>query len=329
VNCLVIMPFDHGFDDVYAAIKTAVGNIPRNTPIRCFRIDEARPAGRITERLLTELRSSSVCIADLTGSKPNVMWEVGYAMALEKPLLIITQKLSDMPFDLKDMQNIEYDRNHLSHTLGKPLTQLMVDTLTAAVERPRQSATRSEDALNESSVQMLQIELAELKGMVGELVRAWNPSARQAGASEGATMPDGLSSLSRFEGAWLNIESGSHLHAKVVNGDLLVPYCFGGDDHLTGVYYGWTRIGEYWFARFAWAAEDISGFAFLKEESADSLVGAWWLDEEVAELPNAPPERSGVPARLQRLHGAETPGWAQRVFVEANRGDVIARLARP
>ena len=83
-------------------------------------MDESRPAGRITDRLLGELQSAAFCVADLTGNKANVMWEVGYAMALAKPMIIITQNLEDLPFDLKDMQSLRYDRNNLSRSLEKP-----------------------------------------------------------------------------------------------------------------------------------------------------------------------------------------------------------------
>src|SRR5688500_18373493 len=106
MNCFVIMPFSREFDDVYAVIKTSVEGALSTSGGRCFRLDEARPAGRITDRLLTELQAASLCVADLTGNSPNVMWEVGYAMAMNKPMIIITQGLRELPFDLKDMQSL-------------------------------------------------------------------------------------------------------------------------------------------------------------------------------------------------------------------------------
>ncbi len=101
MNCFVIMPFSREFDDVYLAIKSGAESALASRAGRCFRLDEARPAGRITERLLTELRTASICIADLTGNKPNVMWEVGFAMALNKPVIIVTQNRAELPFDIK------------------------------------------------------------------------------------------------------------------------------------------------------------------------------------------------------------------------------------
>lgn len=97
MNFFVIMPFATDFDDVYAVIKATVESSTTDAKGRCFRLDESRPAGRITDRLLTELRSATICIADLTENKPNVMWELGFAMALEKPVIIVTQSVATMP----------------------------------------------------------------------------------------------------------------------------------------------------------------------------------------------------------------------------------------
>jgi nucleoside 2-deoxyribosyltransferase len=88
MNCFVIMPFAREFDDVYATIQSAVERACKDNSLLCFRLDENRQAGRITARLVQEIESASLCIADLTGSKPNIMWEVGYAMALRKPTIL-------------------------------------------------------------------------------------------------------------------------------------------------------------------------------------------------------------------------------------------------
>src|SRR6476469_6130066 len=131
MNCFVIMPFAQEFDDVYAIIKTSVESVTSAFGGKCFRLDEARPAGRITQRLLQELEAADLCIADITGCKPNVMWELGYAMALAKPTIIVTEHAADLPFDIKDMQSLEYQRARLSVSLGEPLKRMVVDTLQA------------------------------------------------------------------------------------------------------------------------------------------------------------------------------------------------------
>ncbi len=128
------MPFASEFDDVYATIKGVIESSTMTQNGRCFRLDDARPAGRITDRLLSELRAATLCVADLTGNKPNVMWELGFAMALGKPAIVVTQTLNDLPFDIKDMQSIEYQRHHLNSSLSIPLltSRLRIGQPTAA-----------------------------------------------------------------------------------------------------------------------------------------------------------------------------------------------------
>jgi hypothetical protein len=93
------------------------------------------------------------------------------------------------------------------------------------------------------------------------------------------------------------------MNAAVIDGDLIVPYCYGGNDRLVGVYFGWKRIGEHWFARFTWLDREIAGFAFLKQESLDVLTGAWWYDDEkmrglfTSASILAPPDPGGLPSR--------------------------------
>src|SRR5687768_3561301 len=108
------MPFAREFEDVYSTIKMSVADAVADQPLKCFRLDESRPAGRITERLIQELQSATLCVADLSGGKANVMWEVGYAMALGKPTILITQDKGELPFDIHDMLSIQYERSHLS-----------------------------------------------------------------------------------------------------------------------------------------------------------------------------------------------------------------------
>src|SRR5262245_29071745 len=123
------MPFAVEFDDVYAAIKANVEAVISRRDGSCIRLDESRPAGRITDRLLREIQTASLCIADITGNRPNVMWELGYAMALSKPTILLTQNMSELPFDVKDLQTLEYNRNHVNRTLGGQLQRAILDTL--------------------------------------------------------------------------------------------------------------------------------------------------------------------------------------------------------
>jgi len=129
------MPFVDTFNDVYETIKVAVCSAVSGISVECIRLDDKPIAGRITERLVQELTESTICIADVTDQNPNVMWEVGFAMAQNKPVLLLSQGAPPLPFDLKDMQTLFYDRTALSKTLRTPLAQAFRHTLAAYQSR--------------------------------------------------------------------------------------------------------------------------------------------------------------------------------------------------
>ena len=322
MNCFVIMPFSPDFDDVYASIKGGVEDAVAKGANRCLRLDEARPAGRITERLLSELQSATFCVADLTGNTPNVMWEVGYAMALGKPTIVVTQSVKELPFDLKDMQSLEYARSHLNSTLRTPLRRVVIDTI--ELSAPRSINRTAKHEANDDVIAELRGQVAELKSIVSQAVQVWSPP----GPTQARAAPSSTAALEALQGAWVNVESGSHLYASVVDGDLVVPYCFAGNERLVGVYFGWKKAGEYWFARFAWMDRSFTGFSFLKHESLDRMTGAWWSDQGDIRAPSAPPDAAGVPARLQRHSDKAFPEWAEEFLSEVRREGLASRLTR-
>lgn len=62
----------------------------------------------ILKDIVTGIYYADVIIADLTGLNPNVFYELGLAHALNKKVIIITQDISDIPFDIKAYRANEY-----------------------------------------------------------------------------------------------------------------------------------------------------------------------------------------------------------------------------
>ncbi len=101
----VLMPFDEKFNDIYKfGIKGAAddaGGIAQ-------RVDEQIYAEGILEQIFTQINKADVIVADMTGRNPNVFYEVGYAHALDKIVLLLTQSADDIPFDLKHRPHTVY-----------------------------------------------------------------------------------------------------------------------------------------------------------------------------------------------------------------------------
>lgn len=131
MKVVVVMPFDSDFDQVYAMIKSTVEAISaRPDEMTCLRVDEDLKAAHITVKIEDNLRSADVCIADLSGLRPNVLWEVGFIEAMRKPLIVISQSdPANLPFNIKDLQVIRYTSARLRDSLVPHLTQALRETI--------------------------------------------------------------------------------------------------------------------------------------------------------------------------------------------------------
>jgi len=100
------MPFDKAFDDVY---QIGIKESCREVGVYCERVDEQIFHERILDRIYNQIAKADCIIADMTGRNPNVFYEVGYAHALGKPTILLTQRADDIPFDLKHFPHIVYE----------------------------------------------------------------------------------------------------------------------------------------------------------------------------------------------------------------------------
>lgn len=106
----VAMPFSKEFRNVYDyGIRLPVFNVGRK-PVR---IDEEHFTGLIIEQIKEQIRTSELIIADMTGSNPNVFFEVGFAEGVGIKTVLICQNTKDLPFDVKGVANIVYNPEHI------------------------------------------------------------------------------------------------------------------------------------------------------------------------------------------------------------------------
>lgn len=102
----VLMPFAEAFDDIYQlGIKAAV----TEAGAYAERLDEQIFTEGMLDRIFNQISKADVVVADMTGRNPNVFYEVGYAHALGKTVLLVTESSDDIPFDLKHQQHLVYD----------------------------------------------------------------------------------------------------------------------------------------------------------------------------------------------------------------------------
>jgi nucleoside 2-deoxyribosyltransferase len=59
--------------------------------------------------IVKSIDAADVVLADLTRKNANVLYEVGICHALGKPVLLLTQSLDDVPFDLRHRRVLVYE----------------------------------------------------------------------------------------------------------------------------------------------------------------------------------------------------------------------------
>lgn len=109
--CFVIMPFggyfDIYYDRIYKVAITNAGLTPR-------RADDLFRPSSIVQDIWELTKSANIILADLTGKNPNVFYELGLAHALAKPAVLIAETMDDIPFDLRGLRIIVYNKNEPS-----------------------------------------------------------------------------------------------------------------------------------------------------------------------------------------------------------------------
>lgn len=90
------MPFHPRFDDIFEKlIRSALPDY------QVVRADSHLNQQNILRSIAEGIHAADLVIADVSGPSANVMYELGAAHALGKPTVMISQSLSDLPFDLR------------------------------------------------------------------------------------------------------------------------------------------------------------------------------------------------------------------------------------
>lgn len=104
--CFVLMPFGE-MDPIFdGAISPAISDIG----LECRRADDIHASGQaLLEKIDRQIREAAIVVADVTGANPNVLYEVGYARALGKHVVLITQDSpADIVSNLRGLEVLQY-----------------------------------------------------------------------------------------------------------------------------------------------------------------------------------------------------------------------------
>lgn len=107
--CFVIQPFDSGkfdkrFDDVYKPAVEAAG-------LEAYRVDRDPNVEVPIEAIEDGIRNAAICLADITTDNPNVWYELGFAFAVGRPVVMVCSEertTRRYPFDIQHRAIINY-----------------------------------------------------------------------------------------------------------------------------------------------------------------------------------------------------------------------------
>jgi hypothetical protein len=142
-------PFGAPFDAYYRTIFVGAIKKAGLSPLRAD--DMSRP-GVIVDQIWRGINQARVCLADVTGRNANVMYELGLAHAVGKPVVQVVQDIEDLPFDLRSLRHVVYRteaprwRYHLANAIRRMLTATLEEPASALALDPSARTGRVSDA---------------------------------------------------------------------------------------------------------------------------------------------------------------------------------------
>jgi hypothetical protein len=109
-QAFVVMQFNtQQYEDLLSEV---IEPVCESVGLRAYRASDTYSPGIVIADIARQIAKSRVIIAEITPPNPNVYYEVGYADALKKPIILIADKtIENLPFDVRPYRVIFYENS--------------------------------------------------------------------------------------------------------------------------------------------------------------------------------------------------------------------------
>jgi hypothetical protein len=121
-SVFIVMAFREETEDAFTAIK----EVCEQRSLKWSRTDHDPTTNRVYQRIVSGIQHATFVIVDVTVGTLNVYYELGYAEALGKPVIVIAKEGTELPFDTRDIPTTLYrNQTRLKTLLGERIDGLV------------------------------------------------------------------------------------------------------------------------------------------------------------------------------------------------------------
>ena len=108
-RAFVVMQFSETYNQLYDEV---IKPVCEEFGLEVERADEFYTSTPIIKDIVKSIKEASVIIAEITPDNPNVFYEVGYAHAIEKPTILLSDRTREkLPFDISGFRTLFYENS--------------------------------------------------------------------------------------------------------------------------------------------------------------------------------------------------------------------------
>jgi TIR domain-containing protein len=178
----VIQPLTKAGDEIYQLIAAAASD----ANLTAVHADAIEGVGSITDQIYKALSAASVIVADVSNATANVMYQVGVASAMNKPLILVATSSRDIPSDLAGFRMFIYEPSSPADFVSRLSTGIKHAARQPNQFRAERSARERRDnvfiSYSHNDVEYLDRLLVHLKPLEKEgLLQLWVDTRLRAG----------------------------------------------------------------------------------------------------------------------------------------------------